>query len=109
MSVRFAGERMRLTVKQVAAHYGVDERTIARWITSDPPCPSEKDNGRRYFDSVAVADWREDRVRAEAESVIQSADFLEARARRMAAEASIAELKLAEMRKDLVSVDAYRL
>jgi phage terminase Nu1 subunit (DNA packaging protein) len=99
---------MRLTISQVTAHYGVDRRTITNWINSDPPCPSEMRAGRRYFDSVAVAEWREDRVRALAERAAQSTDFLEARSRKMVADAAMAELELAKAKGELVSVAVYR-
>src|ERR1041385_9237793 len=97
---------MRLTAYQLAEYYGVDERTVTNWVNSKPPCPSRKEGGRRYFDSVQVAAWREAKVKARAAG--EELDFEKAKARKMAADAELAEMEVARTRGEQVSVVAFR-
>jgi len=97
---------MRLTAKQLAEHYGVEERTVTNWVNSKPPCPSRKEGNRRFFDSVQVAAWREAKIRHEAAG--EELDFEKARARKMSADAELAELELARVRGEQVPIDSFR-
>lgn len=99
---------MRLTVKQLAEFYDVDRRTITNWVNSTPGCPSWKEGSERFFDSVKVAAWREAKARAESERDATPLDLEEARARKMTADAELAELELGRLRGELVPVDAVR-
>ena len=99
---------MKLTAKQLAEHYNVEDRTVTNWVNSDPPCPSFKEGRLRYFDSAAVAAWKEQKAVSAALRSTEPVDFEKAKARKMAADAELAELELARVRGDQVPVDAFR-
>lgn len=99
---------MKMTGKQLAEYYGVEDRTVTNWVNGMPACPSWKENGRRYFDSVKVAAWREAKARADALRNTEPLDLEKARARKMAADAELAELELARVRGEQVQVETVR-
>lgn len=100
---------MQLTAKQLADYYGVQARTVTNWVNSEPPCPSTVDGRNRWFDSVAVAAWKEARLRAELVRESAPLDFEDAKKRKMAAEAELMELELAKLRGELVPIEESRL
>jgi terminase small subunit / prophage DNA-packing protein len=91
----------------IADFFGVEKRTVTNWINESPPCPSWKDGTERLFDTVKVAAWREERAARKALAATEStrpADFEEARTRKMAAEAQLAEIEVAEKQGQVVPI-----
>jgi phage terminase Nu1 subunit (DNA packaging protein) len=99
---------MIVSAAALAEYYEVDRRTVTNWVNSDPPCPSWKEGNERKFDTAKVADWRERNAarRAADDARRESpADYEDAKARKMAADAELAELQLAKERGELIAVE----
>lgn len=94
---------MLCNAKQLAEWYGVDQRTVTNWQLEDPPVPSEKRGRERIFDTKAVATWREERAIRKAPAP-PPPDLEEAKARKLAAEAELAEYQLAQARGEFIAV-----
>lgn len=93
---------------ELADFYGVDRRTVTNWINEDPPCPSRKRKGERVFDTAQVAKWHSDRAARQAIAQHEKAkppDVDDAKARKLEAEAQLAEITVAEKRGELVPLD----
>lgn len=95
---------------ELAAALRKTTRTLRNWRSDG--MPTRLVSGQPRFDLADVLAWREDRIRDEA---ARSAAAPEAghdkdaeMARKLAAEASIAELKLEQLRADVVPVQQYR-
>jgi phage terminase Nu1 subunit (DNA packaging protein) len=99
---------MKLTAKQLAEFYGVEDRTVTNWVNSDPPCPSFKEGKFRFFDSASVAVWKDQKAVSAALRSSEPVDFEKAKARKMTADAALAELELARVRGEQIPVDAVR-
>lgn len=99
---------MKVSAQQLAELYGVDRRTVTNWVNSAPPCPSDMRGRVREFDTVAVARWREQqaaRKAVEQQVPLKPVDLEEARCRYETARAELEELKLAQLRRQLLHVD----
>lgn len=99
---------MRLSADQLAEHYKVQRRTVTNWLNEKPPCPSRLEGGVRIFESEQVAAWREHRAVAKAAKANEPLDFEKARARKMAADADIAEMEADRLRGELLPREQER-
>lgn len=91
---------------ELARILGVDERTIQRWHKDGLPRHGEG-RGIRYPLTECIA-WVRQRDREQVEAQTERGaptDYDEAKARKMAAEAELAELELARARGTIVTVD----
>jgi phage terminase Nu1 subunit (DNA packaging protein) len=82
----------------------VSRTTLAAWIRDGMPYlkRADRDEGIPWvFDIAEVVRWREERA---AQGNGTPTDYLEAQTRKMAAEAELAEIKLAKERGDAVSI-----
>jgi len=94
---------MLCNAKQLAEWYNVDPRTVTNWQLEDPPIPSEKRGKVRWFDTAAVARWMEQRAIRRAPAP-PPPDLEEAKARKLSAEAELAEYQLAQARGEFIAV-----
>jgi phage terminase Nu1 subunit (DNA packaging protein) len=96
------------TISELSSMFGVAPETVRTWVGKG--CPVlRKSDGRKggagwKFSTADVIEWRLSQVKRERSS--EYVDFDEARRRKMAAEAEQAELETAQMRGELVPVDA---
>lgn len=91
---------------ELAKIFGVTVEAVGGWIRNGLPCVTRGSPGRPYeFDTAAVVEWREGRMedRLSRETDVTTLD--EARIRKMAADASLAEYDLAEKRGEVVPVN----
>ena len=97
-----------LSKEKTAQFFGVDTRTIDRWKNSG--CPGDKTpRGHWVFNSVAVSNWLKERERESALGELANIGGSEARRRKLAAEASREELKLAIEEGKVVAIADYEL
>jgi phage terminase Nu1 subunit (DNA packaging protein) len=97
---------VRLNKADLAKHYGKSLPTISQWVAKGCPFVSKGGPGKEWvFDSAEVASWREEQIAQQAVGDVESLDIEEARRRKMAAEAALAELDLFTRRGDLIEVD----
>ncbi len=93
-----------VTQAALAKLFGIDVRTIRRWTTDG--MPHEGKSGRAILYDVAVCiAWRREEDRKEAEDLRHPKTLEEARTRKVAAEAELAELDLMERRGELGTVE----
>jgi len=98
----------RLTASQVGAFYGVGYREVLKWVPLG--CPRSED---KTFVGKEVAKWKQDRLQAKVDAAIDQlerssendSDGLE---RKRQAEAEMAEIKLAEIKKQIVAIENVR-
>lgn len=101
------------TVNQagLAAFFGVHRNTVAAWIRRGCPYVTKggKSTGGRdwKFDSAAVAQWRIDEAVSDAGASIDQSSEAELDRRRKLADTTIAELKAAQARGELGSIDEF--
>ncbi len=96
-----------LNLGEVAALYGVHRNTISAWVRRGMPYleKANRSAGREWaFDSAMVMEWREDQAAINAIGDVSSLDIDEARRRKLAAEAALAELDLSRVRGDSISI-----
>ena len=97
-------ERVALPQVEIARMFDVSENTLRAWRRAGCPVASEK--GRSVLmDPAAVLRWREIEIAAAAKGDIGRMDMDEARRRKLAAEAALAEIELARAKGEVVSVD----
>jgi len=48
---------MKATANQISEQYGIDRRTVSKWLCASPPCPSALEKKVRVFDTVEVFEW----------------------------------------------------
>jgi terminase small subunit / prophage DNA-packing protein len=92
--------------------WGVSPTTIDAWLNRGCPYVSSPREGARgwTFDTAAVAEWREEQAARGAVGNVEGLDLDQARLRKTAAEAALAEYELAEKRAQIVTVeDAARI
>lgn len=90
---------------ELAALFEVTPKTIQNWTAQG--CPIERKGGRGKPSMYRAADvirWREDRAKLAATGDLAQMDMDEARRRKLAAEAAMAELVLDQKRGDVVLV-----
>lgn len=83
---------------ECARRFGVDVRSVTEWVKQGMP-----KRGTR-FPWPEVMRWREDQLRDQGRREVKPTDEGEARARKLAAEAALAELELAKARSEVVDV-----
>ncbi len=92
--------------RELADLWGVALTTVDAWIRRG--CPVTRRGNRKIpweFDSAAVADWRLKQAALDAAGDTRDVSLDEARKRKMAAEAALAELELAKARGEAVSIE----
>jgi len=94
----------RLNRNATAETFGVDLKTVDAWKRGG--CPFEEDGRNVYFHVAEVANFLRDRAVSKATEGMGSASIEESNRRRAAAEAGLAEIKLAAARREVVAVDA---
>lgn len=82
---------------------GVSAETIRNWVSSGCPTRSGSGGVRAYLPSEVIA-WREDRIKRAALDSVGLTDIDEAKRRKMAAEASMAEIDLATKRGEVAEI-----
>ena len=92
-----------LNQRQIAEIMGVSTETIRNWVSSG--CPTRPGSGgvKLYLPSEVIA-WREDRIKRAALDSVELTDVEEAKRRKLAAEASMAEIDLATKRGDVANI-----
>lgn len=95
------------SMNELAGLLGVTRQTVDRWMKQG--CPfvekADRDRGREWSLSLpAVVEWREKRAVELAIGDTSKLDIEEARRRKTAAEAALAELDLAKQRGEVVSL-----
>ena len=88
--------------EEVAEHLGISPQAVSR-LAKKPGCPKEVQAGRAVYPWPDFNVWYWTVVKAP-----KPADFSEARARRVAALADMAELQLAKLRGELMPVEDFR-
>ena len=84
----------------------VSAPTVDAWIRRGLPVAKKGGRGRAYeFDLADVIAWRVEQAETNASAATEVVDFEEARARKTAAEAEIAEADARQRRGELVEID----
>ena len=87
--------------------WGVALNTVKAWVRRGCPVVARGGRGREWqFDTAAVAQWREEQAAAAAVGDTSAIDLEEARRRKEAALAAMAELDLAKRRGEVVEIEA---
>lgn len=100
--VGFPGVPEWLSQAELERVTGLSRQTLAE-LAREPDCPREQRDGWKY-PWPAWNTWYVNRRVDRAVERVKPADFEEARARKTAAEAELAELELAKQRGDLITV-----
>ena len=101
---------MIVDAKTLCEVYNVDRRTVTNWLNEEPPCPSHMKGRKRQFDTSKVAAWRESKAETRGEESAgrrPPADYEDAKARKLSAEAKLAELELAQKESELIPMDVH--
>ncbi len=89
----------------LAEFFGVALNTVDHWVRAGCPAVKKGGPGRPWiFNTAKVAEWRELRVREEALGTTAASEA-ELKRRRLAAETQLAELKLAQEKRQVAPVD----
>ncbi len=94
-----------LTREKVADFFAVSLPTVDVWLRRG--CPGQKVGTRWSINSAEVSQWLRDRERQDALGETAAIDETEARRRKIAAEASLAELDLAMKQAAVVPIAMY--
>ena len=93
-----------VTANQFAAITGYSQQTVQNWLRAGLPYIGKGANGKAYeIDTAAAIKWLIDRTTLAVDG--QSLDFDRDRARKMAADADVAEMERNLLRSKLVEVD----
>lgn len=95
-----------LTASEAARRLGLTAQGLQGWLKK-PGAPVRADGNKLLVQWPQFARWREQQMVESALTAAQPADFEEARARKVAAEAQLAELDLAVRRGDLVTLAEF--
>lgn len=87
-----------ISTAELARIFGVDERTIRNWVALG--CPQRMRSKRPAYLLSEVVPWR--RQRDKVESATDKPDLAAEQARKLRADADLAELKVQERRAELV-------
>lgn len=95
-----------LSLEKAAQFFGCDTRTVTRWIRDG--LPAEKDGKNRWvINSAGASKWLRDRERESALGDVAKVDEVEARRRKLVAEAGREELKLAIEQGAVIPIAVY--
>lgn len=89
--------------RQIAEIFGVTRETIRKWIDQGMPTRNGTGGLRLYLPSEVIR-WREDRVTQSALDSVAITDIEEAKRRKLAAEAAMAEIELSKARGEVVEI-----
>lgn len=95
--------RERITQSEAARRLGMTPQALGRWA-GRPGAPVELVKGKPWCLWPDFPKWRDAEMAAQVRKESAPGDFEEARTRKMAAEAELAEMELAQARGDLVTV-----
>jgi phage terminase Nu1 subunit (DNA packaging protein) len=95
-----------ISATDAASRLGLTAQAIGQW-TAKSGAPARREGARVFVQWPAFARWREEQLIAKAREEERSGDYERERTRKMAAEASIAELELAKLQGELVTVTDY--
>src|ERR1044071_8754626 len=90
-----------ISIAEAAKRLGMTKQAIGQWADKAPADAVSLKAGRRYLSWPAFPVWYRQRL-----SATQPEDFEKAKARKMAADAELAELELARIRGEQVPVAA---
>lgn len=93
---------------EASAILGVARQTLARWLAEGCPSVQRANRARGQEWQIRISDvlaWREERAVQQAVGDTAKLDIDEARRRKTAAEAALAELELAKQRGEVVAVE----
>ena len=97
-----------LNQKQLCELWGKSRQTAGHWMNRQG-CPKRERNGRTEYQWPEFVEWwASERERIAREQRAPPEDFEQARARKMAAEAELAEHELAVQRAQLVTTEDFR-
>lgn len=102
--VGFAGVPNWLSQAELMRVTGLSRQTLAE-LAREPDCPQKQSGNNRVYPWPGWMTWYTERRVARAVERVRPADYDEAKARKTAAEAELAELELARERGDLVAMD----
>lgn len=91
--------------KDLSDTLGISLPTVGDWVSKGCPVVQHGGNGREWiFNTADVAKWREQQIIVSTIGDSQRMDFEEAKRRKTAAEASMAELDLAVQKGELIEI-----
>ncbi len=93
-----------LTIAQAADRLGLTRQGLGQWLEGRHHESIRLHRGKREFAWPAFPRWREQTMRDEAVARARPEDYEAAKARKMAADAELAELELARRRGELCAV-----
>jgi len=100
------GEGQRVNQADLAAIFGVSTVSVRAWERKGCPVDEKGSKGRSsFYNTAAVARWREEQAALAATGDTNAMDMDEARRRKVAAEAALAEMELATKRGEYVLVE----
>lgn len=104
MAVR--GDGQKVNQADLAAIFGVTTVSIRAWERKGCPVVEKGSKGKSsFYNTAAVARWREEQAALAATGDTNAMDIEEARRRKVAAEAALAEMDLATRRGEYVLVE----
>ena len=89
--------------RQIAEIFGVTRETIRKWIDQGMPTRNGPSGVRLYLPSEVIQ-WREGRATQAALDSVAITDIEEAKRRKLAAEAAMAEIELSKARGEVVEI-----
>lgn len=93
--------------RDIAEIFGVSEPTVDHWIVKGLPVIEQGYKGVKWtFNTADCVKWRMDQIRQEYEKTNEVIDYATARARKMQADADLADLELSRQRNEVISIDA---
>lgn len=91
---------------ELAELHDVSLPTVSAWVRKGCPVIERGGKGKQWiFDSAAVATWREDQAVLSAVGDTDKLDIDEARRRKTAAEAALAELELSKQKGEVAEIE----
>lgn len=100
-----SGSDSRLVIqREIAEIFGVSREAIRRWTDQGMPTHRDAKGAVRYLPAEVIR-WREERAERLAIEGLAVTDLDEARRRKLAAEAALAEIELAKQRDQVVELE----
>lgn len=98
---------MIVNMGDLAVILGVSRATVQSWVKRGCPAVQKGRNGRPWqFNTAEVIEWRSQQIANAAIGETRSLDMDEAKRRKVAAEAAMAELELAQKKGELVEIES---